>query len=679
MRALRIAPIRSKSIGTVVGLLLCVCLTVESKGQEVADTTATALSMEVGSSVVSVSGIDGGDHTPRIPLQDLDTDPSVSLSHDPGVFSWTFGAAGWPNGLSMFGQDPNGVRVEWDGRTMDDLLVGRPRYDLLPVAMLRNRRWTDEGSIEVGTDPLRTASPLTRVRYESAGDGLQAVRALHVQNRFLATSDSAGLRLQTVFGYAGAGAQGEYDGSQLRRAREITARVGVSSSWWSAWIMDVASRRAVGAHSGVVPFTGATYESIYQRLGATVGDPTARRRTIRNDLEVGGRALKGGWTTSLRGVRSSQTLDFDGNSLQTRGWTTRWHLIADATRSLADFVIGLKADMVRDAGFGGSAWAVTPDSRQNSGISFTVESAARALPGERASGLGDAISNVGSDGRHALSIQAGVRDGSQHAWWHARASGHLERGAFSASGVLKRDARRLSLFEVAGFSTMIAGIPDVSASPLQETQLASIKLGVHRGPLRAALNLAHLREESAAIHQLDAIHPGLVSRIQEGVRTRTTSTLTIGWRDDGRKGLYGRTSGSLQTSSGPNADLESRIWERSMPEQWASARIGWRALLFQNDLDLDVYLRGRIWSSMNGLRLHTPTGLLVLPVDESEPVEGNWLVDLGAEGDVRGATFFFAYENMFSGTTWLFGNLIVPDYPLPQQRIRFGVYWPIAN
>ncbi|MGB1375930.1 MAG: hypothetical protein ACPG8N_09435 [Rhodothermales bacterium] len=116
-----------------------------------------------------------------------------------------------------------------------------------------------------------------------------------------------------------------------------------------------------------------------------------------------------------------------------------------------------------------------------------------------------------------------------------------------------------------------------------------------------------------------------------------------------------------------------------MPKRWASARLGWKALLFQGDLDLDLFVRGRAWESMHGLRLHTPTGLLVLPKDASTPASESAVVDIGAEGDVRGATFFFAYENMFSGTTLLIGNLLVPDYPLPRQRIRFGVYWPIAN
>jgi hypothetical protein len=61
------------------------------------------------------------------------------------------------------------------------------------------------------------------------------------------------------------------------------------------------------------------------------------------------------------------------------------------------------------------------------------------------------------------------------------------------------------------------------------------------------------------------------------------------------------------------------------------------------------------------------------------PPAASSTIDLVFEGGIRGATVSLAYENLLSGTNVLIGNLIVPDYPLPQQRIRFGVRWPIKN
>lgn len=104
-----------------------------------------------------------------------------------------------------------------------------------------------------------------------------------------------------------------------------------------------------------------------------------------------------------------------------------------------------------------------------------------------------------------------------------------------------------------------------------------------------------------------------------------------------------------------------------------------RALLFRGDLDVDLSVRAYFWESMVGRRLDTRSGLLVLPSDDSQVVPSSMTVDVVAEAGVRTATIFLAYENIFSGTNALVGNLLVPDYPLPAKRFRFGVFWPITD
>lgn len=590
----------------------------------------------------------------RLPIQAHNADPSIALGWEPGVFSWTFDAAGWPNGASVHGSDPNTTSLRWDGRAIEDLLVGRPRFDMVPIAMLVSQGW-QAGDVVMTSDVLANPQPVTRVRYESAGDGLQAVQALHVQNRYRSISDSTGYRLQTVFGYAGAGAEGEYDGSKLRRARQITARVAVHAATWSAWIQDVASRRAVGAHAGVVPFGGATYESIYQRLGATVSDPSARRRTVRNDLEIGTSAERFGWNGTLRALRSSQTLDFRGNILRVRGWTTRWQLLSTISRDVKVGRLSVDAHVLKDGQFGGTAWDNAPSNRTQAGAS------------------------VGLSSKDRFNVTVGVRDGSQHSWWLGRASASARMGRFDASGSVSRDARRVSVLEWAGFGVGADGLTALTSIPLQEKREVRLQVGWAVGTVRLEANASHVQEPDAIAHFEGTDHPDMTSRIMNGTRSRSAVAVSLRWRDDGRRGLYGRVHATVTEASADDAGTDGVIWAQSVPGQWATAQLGLKALLFQKDLDLDLYVRGRVWDDMNGLRLHTPSGLLVLPTDTSSPVGQNGAMDIGAEGDVRGATFFFAYENLFSGTTVQIGNLLVPDYPLPRQRIRFGVYWPIAN
>ena len=117
----------------------------------------------------------------------------------------------------------------------------------------------------------------------------------------------------------------------------------------------------------------------------------------------------------------------------------------------------------------------------------------------------------------------------------------------------------------------------------------------------------------------------------------------------------------------------------TLPAAFARGRLGARMLLFRGDLDLDLYLQGRAWTTMRSRDLQPQTGLLVVPLASARTFGPSGLLDVVAEAGVRGATLFFAYENALSGTALMPGTLLVPDYPYPAQRFRFGVYWPIRN
>ena len=69
----------------------------------------------------------------------------------------------------------------------------------------------------------------------------------------------------------------------------------------------------------------------------------------------------------------------------------------------------------------------------------------------------------------------------------------------------------------------------------------------------------------------------------------------------------------------------------------------------------------------------------MIPSTERAPVDASYTLDLVLEGGIRTATVYIIFENITSGTRLMSGNELVPDYPLPAQQLRFGVYWPIAN
>ncbi|HEX7069601.1 MAG TPA: putative porin, partial [Rhodothermales bacterium] len=127
------------------------------------------------------------------------------------------------------------------------------------------------------------------------------------------------------------------------------------------------------------------------------------------------------------------------------------------------------------------------------------------------------------------------------------------------------------------------------------------------------------------------------------------------------------------TGDGP---IASRL-EGSLPKLFGSARGGMRYRMFRGDLDLHLYVQVRAWSAFRSRTLHTPTGLLILPEEGADELDPSSTIGVYVEAGVREATIFIAWENLAAGTPLMEGNMTVPVYPLPEQALRFGVFWPI--
>ena len=590
------------------------------------------------------------------PLLDLDLNPASNLSWESGVFGYTFGSQGWPDGVSPLGRNPAKVGLRAGALSFDDLFTGRPRFDLLPTTWLSSLSLNEQGDVTGRFDSLNTPVPLTAIRYQSAGNGSQAVRSLHVQNRSFQIDSTTTHYLQTAFGYAGEGGRGEYDGMRLRRAREISARIRYITPRYSFEVFEVASRRSVGAHTGVIPFSGATYESIYQRLGAQVGDEDARRRTLRNDLTVKASSTWSDWQLSTAPFWTLQTLDFKGETTSLKGVLQRIGLDVSAGRMFsgqqATFTLrSWNDDVVRGSAFDGSS---------NQAASFTTAK----------------VHLSGSRPLFSYSLSAGPESGRGNSTFGLSASASVDQAPFSAGISFSRSPRFYTMHEAIGFgSVMLRSAFDVN--PI--FQDASLRAGV-RFDLFSIEATGFVQSNSdLLVNRLGTDATLAAVEYLPGSSRSTGVSLNIGFRDLSKRGLWARinaVSRSVRTDDTSNA---ARAWSASMPDFWASGFFGIRALLFSEDLDLNAYIRARYWGEMGGLRLHTPTGLLALPANLDSQVPADWLVDFVVEAGVREATIFVAYENATSGTTMQIGNLIVPDYPLPRQRTRFGVYWPIAN
>jgi hypothetical protein len=162
-----------------------------------------------------------------------------------------------------------------------------------------------------------------------------------------------------------------------------------------------------------------------------------------------------------------------------------------------------------------------------------------------------------------------------------------------------------------------------------------------------------------------------------GAFRRATGTVRLGWRDRAARGLYLRMRADGQVFLNPD---DSGLHEReaeAIPPLWGTARLGVRALdLFDGALDLDFAVRGRAWTVFRGRRFHAPTGLFALSPAGARAVDAGGTLDAIAEAGLGGgrATVFVLYENALASRVYN-GAYVVPVYPLPGPRLRFGIFW----
>ena len=179
----------------------------------------------------------------------FDRDVTSALNRNIPSLTYDFGTYGWPNGWSPYGMAPQWVRLEYGGLAFNDLLTGRPRYDLVSasfVAVPEVQHYTQGMPVTVAASSRshNLSSPLTELHYQAGDGGLQRTTVTHVQGRG---------PFEGMLGYSGAGAAGEYPNSRLRRHRQLVLRSRYQSeAGWMAEVRYLHTQRRLGAHGGVL-------------------------------------------------------------------------------------------------------------------------------------------------------------------------------------------------------------------------------------------------------------------------------------------------------------------------------------------------------------------------------------------------------------------------------------------
>ena len=615
--------------------------------------------------------------------------PLVGLEHilaqRSGSFLYDLGAVGWPHGWSPDALAPHRTSLWIDGRSYDDPILGRPRFDLLPPAFLQLPRvGVDPGGAAVGVHTswrnYDRPRPITELRFRRDSDGLQAIEVGHSQKRKLSIGASPGV-LQLSFGFGGRATEGAYAGSDLRSERRLWGRLRYQRNDWGVSLSDLSSRHRIGAHGGVEP-PGTAFRSIYILPPAenSVRGLGARRRTFRNDLtaRAWGPLLPGlDAPTVLSGTWSVNTFDFEpggGQGPLNDGADTTWtvkttggHLSGRQPLAFGqhDLTVNLK----------GQWWRVARTNvPQIQGPRWAVHATARdSLRLDRTDLVLDA-------GWHAT-------DNQQYPSLAAQATRTLGGVELSASAELT--GQRTAWIEEAGFAEWVQpplGAPSEGANRILKGSLgARTRFGIVDAHVRGFAHQIRggtdLYAPAEATSLTDTV---AVRRIPSPLR-RVGATLSLGWRRSADRGLYATGHVTTQTTLNTDGAPRRQRLARTLPTVYGRGRIGARFVFFE-DLITDLYVQARGWTEMNSRWFHPPTGRMVVPpLDTPVPAAPtvrpgpSGTIDAHAEVTLRGATLFFTFENIQAGTELQPGTFVVPVYPVSARKFRFGVFWPIFN
>ena len=592
------------------------------------------------------------------------------LTAHPGAFLYDFGTIGWPNGWSVYGLNPNRVVLLFGGLPFDDPVTGRPRYDLLPFALLdaprlQAARYGAPMAAATHLRPYTPLQPLTELHYRTSNTGLQSITALHTQQRPRTLFGQRGM-LGILFGYGGHANGGEYPGSDLRRMRQVLGRIRYAQPGWSLTLTYLHNQRRMGAQGGVQPVPGLPFESVYSRLEATVRNPNARRQTIRNDLSLTVRTLL------FPGLTAPLTV-----AAFTTAQTFRYRNPGSDTLEAKTNRYGVR--LHQDVPFGPhrlrllvEGW--TDDVRRSNALPDTLDLSRAQLHAS--------IHQKLRLGRFEATLAGGLHFTDEATFVGGSVEVAQQMGPLRLFAEGFHAGQPVSLIETYGFGRFVR---PVAAVPDGRVSQARAGLTLRAGPFDLTVfGFAHVATKPLDLYTT-AGEDSIEARVAGAAFRRAGAGGDLGWRRAARRGFYLTVKPTFVRLLHADASPDHDRMQHALPEFFAQGRFGARYAPFGGDLDLDVSLRGRTWTAMRGRTLHAPTGLLVLPRadDDLFPATGllpaSGILDVVLEAGIRTVTLFFAYENLLSGTQLLAGNLIVPVYPLPERRLRFGIFWPIEN
>ncbi len=591
-------------------------------------------------------------------------DVASLLADVPGAFAYRLGAPGSTAGVALDGLDPEAPALVLDGRPLDDLVTGAPRYDLLPLAATGPLRTETlafgRPAVQASLRDLRLSVPVTELRYFGGQDGIQHASGSHAQTRrppavLRGGSDASRL---TITGHAASrSADSPFAGGDVAHT-DAFGRLLLTQPFVTAEVGVLYTDRTEGARAGVVPSAGLPVAGIFSAATASVRGSNATRRTLRTEP----------WLRLRLPVSRSAPTELGASvALQRLVFVP-----ADGT-----------GDTLRVHGQRVAAFAEQPLRVGPNRLALRLDVTAEPAPGPEAGSLAGAESRLGVHGtvtdslrlgRAAVALGAGGHQVGAHRW--PSASARVAVGPASAGVSLS--GRAPSWLHTVGIDGYVGGMSN--AGP-ERTLAADAALRLRRGDWRLDLRAFG----SSVTDGLDLFSIGdtlVAADVSTGPIRQGGVTVGVGWRERVKRGFYASLGGTAR-AVGDFAGLTVRDRrDAALPRAWATGRLGVRAEdVGDGVVDVDLAVSSTAWTAFRSVRVEPATGALVLPDPDGLlgfELPARALVGLEATATFSAqASLFVRYDHALGERAY--GAVVTQGEPLPPHVLRFGVFWALLN
>jgi outer membrane cobalamin receptor len=573
----------------------------------------------------------------------------------PGAFIRDLGSAGQPSQLTLGGLNWHDIAVFVDGRIMNEPLTGTMNLNLLPLeAIQRIENQTGAraflyglnstgGALNIITQDFNTNRPYSRIRYSEGGYGFTSLDGIFAQNLTRRLDLAAAFQRQTLDGRF---PNSNYDAWNVRLKLRY-----LFSDRANLVLSEVYNQTEVGLNGGM-DLTKTAPSDVFDELRATMVNTDSYEKIHRHDLTA---TMAYRWLGDSS-VVSTATAYYSRNLREYRDEENRPNpngVFIQSDHRTAWYGVKLNQDFQK----WGNQFTLGAEIQKRK----VTESPNVDIRDETAASL---------TGRVELDIPV-VKPAVFARYDHYRGESFGSYGA-DVKWVLLPG---LSFF--GGYSTSYRA-PTIQELYWQSEKLTGFSREKEKHELAEAGILAHVSDmlELKATWSHRHIDNAIVAK------RGTAAEDPPSWRilnvpEEVVQGLDGSVTLRVGRISGKGTwsyllDRREGFETRIYPKFFTSGEIAYSQKFFDGHLDLKLGLRGKFFTSEFG-ESYTPETMMYVENKTAE-LNQQGTVDLFVVGKIGSAYVHFMLENVTDQQ-----YMLTPFYPMPPQKIRFGLEWEFLD